>query len=129
MCIPLSLPTALTVDNVLRQLKDISWEKLSKGMTLSVDGFRGPGILFLPASQRRKIEAKYVTEDQQRNAAVQLWLVSDPYASWRRLITQLGAFEEDAVAKQIHCYAEKLTGMKYTHHNLITAVIILYLLG
>ena len=96
-------------------------------MTLSVDGFRGPGILFLPASQRRKIEAKYVTEDQRRNAAVQLWLVSDPYASWRRLITQLDYYEEHAVALQIHHYAEKLTGTKCTHHNLITTIIILYM--
>ena len=51
MCIPLSLPTALTVDNVLRELKDVSWEKLSKGMSLSVGGYMSPGILFLPDSQ------------------------------------------------------------------------------
>ena len=42
---------------------------------------------------------------------------------------ELDEFEEHAVAKQIHRYAEKLTGMKCTHHNLITAIIILYLLG
>ena len=123
MCIPLSLPTALTVDNVLRELKNVSWEKLSKGMSLSVGTYRVPGILFLPGSQRRKIEAEYATEDQRRNAAVQFWLVSDPYASWRRLITELDAYEEHAVAKQIHHYAEKLTGMKCTHHSLITAII------
>ena len=125
MCIPLSLPTALTVDNVLRELKDVSWEKLSKGMSLPVGVYRSPGILFLPDSQRHKIEAEYATEDQRRNAAVQFWLVSDPYASWRRLITELDVFEEHAVAKQIHRYAEKLTGIKCTHHNLITAIIIL----
>ena len=130
MCIPLSLPTALTVDNVLRELKDVSWEKLSKGMSLSVSVYVEPGILCLSYSQRCKIEAEYATEDQRRNAAVQLWLVSDPYASWRRLIRRLDEYEEYAVAKQIHRYAEKLTGMKSTDHNLITAIIILlYLLG
>ena len=129
MCIPFSLPTALTVDNVLRELKDISWEKLSKGMSLSDGVYVEPGILCLPASQQHKIEAEYSTEDQRKNGAVQLWLVSDPYASWRRLIIQLDEYEEHAVAKQIHRYAEKLTGMKCTHHNLITAIIILYLLG
>ena len=87
--------------------------------------FTFPGILLLSTSQRHKIEAEYVTKDQRMNAAVQLWLVSDPYASWRRLITQLDAFEEHTVAKQIHRYAEKLTGMKCTHHNLITAIIII----
>ena len=131
LCVFLSLPTALTVDNVLRQLKDVSWEKLSKGMSLSDGGYMEPGILCLPASQQHKIGAEYSTEDQRKNGAVQLWLVSDPYASWRRLIIQLDEYEEYAVAKQIHCYAEKLTGMKCTHHtcNLITAIIILYLLG
>ena len=123
------LPTALTVDNVLRELKDVSLEKLSKGMSLSGGGYMVPGILHLPTSQQHKIEAEYATEHQQRNVAVQFWLVSDPYASWRRLITQLDAYEEHAVAKQIHHYAEKLTGMKCTHHSLITAIIILYLPG
>ena len=98
-------------------------------MSFSVDMYESPGILRLSDSQRHKIEAEYATEDQRRNAAVQFWLVSDPYASWRRLIIELDVFEEHAVAKQIHRYAEKLTGMKCTHHNLITAIIILYLLG
>ena len=69
------------------------------------------GVLQLSDSQRHKIESEYSTEDQKRNAAVQLWLASDPRASWRRLITQLDMFEEHAVAKQIHRYAEMLTGM------------------
>ena len=109
------LPTALTVDNVLRELKDISWKTLSDRKELSdVSIIIGGGILLLPASQRHKIETEYSTEDQWKKAAVQYWLSSDPYASWRRLITQLDHFEEDAVAKQIHRYAEKLTGMTCT---------------
>ena len=66
MCIPLSLPTALTVDSVLRELKNISWEKLSKGMSWSDGAYTFPGIL-LSASQRHKIEAEFATEDQWRN--------------------------------------------------------------
>ena len=118
--VPLSLPTALTADNVIRELKDVSWETLSKGMKISGGIFIMSGVLNLPDSQRRKIEAEYTTEDQQRNAAVHFWLVSDPYASWRRLIGELDRRKEYAVAKQIHRYAEKLTGMTSTHQ--ITAL-------
>ena len=114
LCIPLSLPTALTIDNVLRELRDVSWETLSKGKALSGGLHISPGILPLPKSQRHKIEAEYVTEDQRRKVAVQWWLISDSYASWRRLITKLGVYEEHAVANQICRYAEKLTGMACT---------------
>ena len=104
------LPTALTADNVLRELKDVSWTILSsnkwRGLTVLHNG-----VLWLPDSQRRKIESEYSTEDQQKKVAIQFWLSSDPFASWRRLIRQLDQFEEHAVAKQIGRYAEKLTGM------------------
>ena len=114
LCILLSLPSALTVDNVLRELKDVSWQTLSNDKEFSLtDGTTTAlaGVLQLPKSQRCKIEAEYLTEDERRTAAVRYWLASDPYASWRRLITQLHDFEEHAVAKQIYRYAEKLTGM------------------
>ena len=113
--ISVSLSTALTADNVLKELKDVSWETLSRGKVLSDGEYQPPGVLGLPDSQRRKIEAEYTTEDQWRNAAVHFWLISHPYASWRRLITKMGWYEEYAVAKRIHCYAEKLTGMTSSH--------------
>ena len=117
MCVPLSLPSALTVDNVLRELKGISWQTLSRNKWVSLGShrirYRG-GVLRLPESQQYKIKVEYSTEDEQRTAAVRYWLASDPYASWRRLIRQLDAFEEHAVAKQILRYAEKLTGMTST---------------
>ena len=114
LCIPLSLPSALTVDNVLRELKDLSWQALSYGKALSDGAISLDGVLQLSKFQRLKIEAEYSTEDEWRTAAVRYWLASDPYASWRRLITQLDDFEEHAVAKQILRYAEKLTGMTCT---------------
>ena len=110
-CIPLSSPAALTADNVIRELKDVSWQTLANDKQLSNGTTMLNGVLWLPASQRRKIESEHSTEDQRKKAAVQFWLSSDPCASWRRLITQLDRFEEHAVAKQIHRYAEKLTGM------------------
>ena len=85
---------------------------MAKGKTMSSGIIKLNGILWFPKSQQRKIEAEYSTEDQRKTAAVQFWLASDPYVSWRRLISQLDEFEEHAVAKQIHRYAEKLTGMK-----------------
>ena len=115
-----SLPTALTADNVLRELMDVSWDTLSTCKTLSGGVYMFPGVLRLPESQRHKIEAEYTTEDQRKNAAVHFWLVSDPYASWRRLIKELDRLEEHAMARQIHRYAEKLTGMSCTHQ--ITAL-------
>ena len=112
--IPLSLPSALIVDNILRELKDVSWQILSNDKKLSSGIFGAFGVLQLPKSQWRKIEAEYSTEDERKTAAVRYWLASDPYASWRRLIRQLHFFEEHAMAKQILCYAEKLTGMTCT---------------
>ena len=110
----LSLPSALTVDNVLRELKDVSWRTLSNSKKLSDGSLFLFGVLQLPESQQHKIEAEYSTEDERKTAAVRYWLASDPYASWRRLIIRLHNFEEYAVAEQILRYAEKLRGMTCT---------------
>ena len=114
MSLPSSLPTALTVHNIVRELKDVSWQTLSDMKYLSNGSLIICGVLQLPASQQHKIKSEYSTENQRKKAAVQFWLSSDPHASWRRLITQLDKFEEHTVAKQIHRYAEKLTGMTCT---------------
>ena len=90
--------TALTVDNVVRQLRDITWDTLCD-------------VLILPRSQRYKIENEYATENQRRNAAVHFWLFSDPCASWRRIIRQYNVYGQHAVVERIRDYAEKLTGM------------------
>ena len=87
---------------MLTQLKQVNWETLG-------------GILQLPSSQRRKIEAEYTGEAERKKGGVRWWIWNCPYASWRWLITRLDIKGEHAVADQIRGYAEKLTGMSGFH--------------
>ena len=91
--------TALTVDNILKELKQVNWETLRQY------------VLLLPYFQLLKIEEKYAGETERKREGVKYWLWNCPYASWRMLITQLDRKKEHAVADQIRGYAEKLTGM------------------
>ena len=93
--------TAFTVDNILKELKDVNWRILG--------GY--DGVLELPTSQQHKIEEKYAGESERKREGVKFWLWNNPYASWRRLIPRLDRKKEHAVADQIRGYAEKLTGM------------------
>ena len=95
---------ALTVNNILRELKRVNWE------TLCSFAYVG-GVLQLPASQRHKIEEKYDGETERKKEGIKYWLWNHPFASWRRLITRLDWMEEHTVANQMHGYAEKVTGM------------------
>jgi hypothetical protein len=90
--------TALTMDNILKELKQVEWKTLKK-------------LLLLPPSQWRKIERKYAGKTERKREGVKHWLWNCPYASWRILIVQLDEWDEYAVADQIREYAEKLTGM------------------
>ena len=94
--------TALTVDNILKQLRDVKWKTL-------VGDIVG-GVLQLPTSQRLKIEEMYDEETERKREGVKYWLWNCAYASWRLLITQLDVKKEHAVADQIRGYAERLTG-------------------
>jgi hypothetical protein len=91
--------TALTVTNILKELKAVKWKIL------------GQDVLWLPSSQQRKIEVKYAGETERKREGVKYWLRNCAHASWRWLITRLDWEKEHAVADQIHGYAEKLTGM------------------
>jgi hypothetical protein len=91
--------TALTVTNILKELKEVKWKIL------------GQDVLWLPSSQQRKIEVKYAGETERKREGVKYWLWNCAQASWRWLITRLDWEKEHAVADQIHRYAEKLTGM------------------
>ena len=90
--------TALTVDIILKELKQVKWETLQY-------------ILGLHPSKRHKIKEKYAGETERKREGVKYWLWNCSYASWRMLITRLDMWREHAVADQIRGYAEKLTGM------------------
>ena len=90
------------MDNILKKLKEVKWETLS---------YKGSGVLQTPDSQRHVIEEKYAGETERKREGVKYWLWNNPYASWRRLITELDRKKEHTVADQIRAYAEKLTGM------------------
>ena len=90
--------TALTVNNILKELKQVKWKTLQF-------------VLLLPRSQQHKIKAKYAGETERKREGIKYWLWNCPYASWRWLITRLDEWEEHAAADQIRGYAEKLTGM------------------
>ena len=97
---------AFTLNNILKQLKQVEWKTLG-GTSM----FISSGVLQLPLSQRHKIEAKYTGEAERKKEGVKHWMWNSPYASWRWLITGLDREKEHAVADQIRGYAEKLTGM------------------
>ena len=90
--------TALTVDNILKELKQVKWKTLQF-------------VLELPNSEKCKIEEIYAGETERKREGVKYWLWNHAYASWRLLITRFDQRKEYAVADQIRGYAEKLTGM------------------
>ena len=90
--------TALTVNNVVKELKELDWDTLCD-------------VLSLPGSQLERISREYATEDERRNAAVSFWLTYYPYASWRLLIQQLEHYDQPSLSERLHPYAEKVTGM------------------
>ena len=98
--------TALTVDNILKELKEVDWETLC-----GKNEYINDGVLDLPPSQQRRIEREYATEDERRNAAVLFWLIYNPYASWRLLIRRLDAYRKHSIVNRIRHYTEKVTGM------------------
>ena len=91
--------TALTVDNILKELKQVEWKTLRWE------------VLRLPHSQQRSIERTHAGETERKREGFKYWLWNHPYASWRWLIIRLDEQREHAVADQIRGYAEKLTGM------------------
>ena len=94
-------PTALTLKNVLSELTALDWETLCDPS----------GVLWLPHSQRRKIENEFSENEQRKTAAVLFWLTSNPLASWRWLIWQLDVEKRYSLSERLRPYAEKLTGM------------------
>ena len=101
--------TALTPDNVLKELKELDWNTLCNTNSPTFGTF--DGILDLPVSEGRRIERIYVSEEERKSAGVLWWVDHHPLASWRLLITQLDWRGKHSLANRIHQYAEKVTGM------------------
>ena len=101
--------TALTHNNVLKELKEVNWKTLCD--TSNVYGFTFDGILDLPKSQGERIERMYISEEERKSEGVSFWVNNHSYSSWRLLIRKLDDEEKHSVANQIHQYAEKVTGM------------------
>ena len=90
--------TALTVNNVVKELKDLDWYILCH-------------VLSLSGSQKERIERENATEDERRNVAVSFCLTYHSYASWRLLILKLVKWGKPSLSERLHPYAEKVTGM------------------
>ena len=83
------------------------------------------GMLFIPNTKLAAIKGEFTTEKERLRAVVMYWLLRDPLASWRRLISQLNHYSSPpiysvskkeraaaaaALANSIRNYTEKLTG-------------------
>ena len=102
--------TALTPDNVLKELKELDWKALCNTSSYIIAGTCN-GVLELPRSEGERIERMYVSEEERKSAGVLWWVDYHPLASWRLLISQLDWEGKHPQAKRIHQYAEKVTGM------------------
>ena len=104
------LPPALTVNNIVQELKGVDLLKMNPML--------GKTILDIPAAQLAELQSAHHSTDEQEAAVVQYWLLRDPLASWREIIYQLDDWATDPdyghygdIANRIRHYAEELTGM------------------
>ena len=89
-----------------------------EGLTLEDVG----DMLIIPYTKLAAIKGEFPTEKERLRAVVMYWLLRDPLASWRRLISQLDRYSPPslyllseeaaaaAAANSIRNYAEKLRG-------------------
>ena len=81
--------TALTHNNVLKELKELDWETLCDINVYIINSHTCGGILELSVSEGERIERIHVSEEERKSAGVLWWVDHHPLASWRLLITQL----------------------------------------
>ena len=94
--------TALTVNNVMKVVEEVRWERLCDI------------ILYVPSSKRQEIEDECSTDKDRKISGIKWWIMNDPLASWRRLTQQLYYYKEDTIADKIRHYCEDVTGMCVT---------------
>ena len=98
---------ALTVNNIIKALQDISFKVLCD-------------ILDIPGSKRQEIKQESESDHKLFVKAVKWWLLTDPLASWRRIVDRLyiRSYYEylnlDVICDRIRHYTEELIGM-YTY--------------
>lgn len=94
--------TALNVTNVSKVLEGVKWGKLCD-------------ILGISGSKRDELAASVPSSDQRTETAIKWWIITDPLASWMRLVDQLYSWrtgdEEHAIGDGLRHYCEELTGM------------------
>ena len=90
----------LTVDNVVEAVDRVkeSWWHLGQR-------------LYIPSSHLIEFESKHSSIEGRLRSSIHLWLLTDPYASWRRIIQALDGIEEHKVAGTLHHLAEPIVGM------------------
>ena len=98
MLICIALAAGLTVDNVRKVLHGIHWRQVGE-------------MLFIPDSKLQEIEGEYPSDEECEVAVIRYWILRDPFASWRRIIQQLGNREKHDHAITLYHYSEELTGM------------------
>ena len=69
------------------------------------------GVLNIPGNKRDQMEQDYPNVEKRIQATVRFWLLTDPLASWRRIIQQLDRWDKHDSADRIRHYSEELTGM------------------
>ena len=83
-------------------------------------------MLDIPASKSAELKASFLNDDQRKGGAIQLWITTDPLASWRRLVRNLyvhGYYHAQllAIGDKIRLYCEEKIGMCIhnisPHHN------------
>jgi len=90
----------LTVDNVVEAVDRVKtrWWHLGEW-------------LHIPHSYLTEFESKHSSIEECLRSTIHLWLLTDPYASWRRIIQALDGIKEHKVAESLHHLAEPIVGM------------------
>ena len=96
----------LTVDNVVEAVDRVKtgWWHLGEE-------------LFIPPYYLREFELKHFSIEERLRSTIHLWLHSDPYASWRRIIQALDGIEEHELAGNLHHLAEPVAGVYVSPSN------------
>lgn len=93
----LAVPS-LILDNILPLLDTNAWEHLRY-------------TLYVPGAVLEVIRSEYPTDKERTTAVVLYWLLRDPLASWRRLISALDQYDVGIqIADKMRNFAEKITG-------------------